>query len=841
MLISILEKLYNKPFASDLLNPVFYEDGVFLLQDGSLGLMWEIDGINIDGLSSEDVKKVSSTFANFLKNLPEETSMQLITVCWRGLTDEEKAVYLNGDLSNEHIKEYMERKIAWQETGKKEGFAQEGNVLFYPKTIKTYFTVKQKPLIGNKKLYDDESYQKTLKKLRNIEMIVNTTLKAGAINSRAVGPDQLIALMYRLLNPQRSLDILPPKYTGGDLRRFMLYSSPQADGTGWLFEENIKFNVISLNNNPAVSDEKDGFYTYPNILFREINGVSLFDYVPAIIFTINFHIPSQEAIKKNLSIKRSVAFIHRFNVLGDTSIDKEIASEETKKLLTEMYAGEKIIKASYHICIPSDIEESDFIASQMLSSLNVNNACNAFREDLIGNVIFMRCLPFGFDHAIPDEERFVKRAITATSSILADIAPIYRSGRGEKTDVAVGYYNRRGESVWLDLFDKKTAITAPHCLITGATGAGKSVTTCDFIHQVLRQPSVVVVIDKGESYQRLSQMYGGQYLKFEGETDFILSPFIEDFSDDHRAFLTYMLSTMVTGGHEKITREEVSVISEAVLEVSAQEEKSIGRIVEILKSYNDPISTAVARKLFPFYGSGQYAKFIEGDKPPLQLTNRLTVFELGDVEVYKDLQAVIVFLLIHYVTEYVKKISGRKYLIIDEAWALFKNEVAVEFLVKAVKTFRKYGCSVIFVTQQLDDFMIIASAINMKDNCPNRILLYQEGDVVIRNAEQLELNQGTVDLYKTIKKSNKYTEALIVSQNWTAVGRITLDPESYWIATTSEPDKVFLNEIMNAKNLALKDAIKYAAKAYPYGVPADLGNKIEANKHHKRRFYDRDY
>src|SRR5208283_5534423 len=97
---------------------------------------------------------------------------------------------------------------------------------------------------------------------------------------------------------------------------------------------------------------------------------------------------------------------------------------------------------------------------------------------------------------------------------------------------------------------------------------------------------------------------------------------------------------------------------------------------------------------------------------------------------HKDYQSVIVSLLIYYITEFVKKISGRKYLFIDEAWSLFKNEVSVDILVKAVKTFRKYGVSVVFLTQQLDDFAVIARAINMKDNLPNTILLYQEPDVI---------------------------------------------------------------------------------------------------------------
>jgi conjugal transfer ATP-binding protein TraC len=535
------------------------------------------------------------------------------------------------------------------------------------------------------------------------------------------------------------------------------------------------------------------------------------------LFTINFFFPSQDALNRKLNFKRSMAFLHRFNILGDISIDKEIAREESRRLLTAMYGGEKIVKASYHLCVPSSHEESEFTSAQIVSYLNITTGSNAFKEDLIAPGIFVRCLPFGFDHNVPEEERFVRRAVTATSAVIAEIAPIYMSGKGVRTDIASGSYNRRGEGAWLDLFNKDTATTSPHCFITGATGAGKSVTVVDFIQQVLRQPSAVFILDKGDSYKRLCQLYGGQYLTFEGEPAFKLDPFAGDFDDDHRAFLTALISIMVTGGSEQISREEVSTISEAILSLLTSAEKTMNELADTLKSYNDPVSIAAARKLFPFYGMGQYARFTEGKKPRFEINNRLTVAELGDLDMYKDLQAVVVFVLIFYITEYVKKVPGRKYLVIEEASFLFKNETAVDFLVKAAKTFRKYGCALIFVTQQLDDFMVIARAMNMKDNCPNKILLYQEMDVVSRAAKDLALNEGTLDLYKTIKKSNKFAEALVVAQNWTSVFRITLDPVSYWIATTSEPDKVYFNELLE-QGMTLHEAIKHAAREHPFGV-----------------------
>jgi len=818
MLFKTIERFYDKPLITDLIYPFMYEDDAFLLIDGSLGMIWEIEGMNIDGKSEEEIQKASTTFSNFLKSLPQDIPMQIIAATWRGLEKDALDVYTQGDLRNEHVKEYMQKKVEWHEHGKLHGFAHEGNIHFYPRTIRTYLTVKQKPLFSNGNLYDRQNMKETLTKMKRVEMIVDTSLSSGGIRHRRLGPEDLIAFMYRMLNPDRFLTGMPPRYQGGDLRKYMVFNSPDADQHGWTFEKQ-KYSVISFGNNPALPDDEGQLHTFPNILFREVNGISLYDYAPMMLFTINFWLPSQDSLNRKLNYKRSMSFLHRFNILGDVSIDKEIAREESRRLLTAMYGGEKIVKASYHICVPSAHEEAEFASAQIVSYLNINTGSNAFKEDLIAPGIFMRCLPFGFDHNVPDEERFVRRAVHAPSAVIADIAPIYISGKGVRTDVACGFYNRRGEGAWLDLFNKDTAGTSPHCLITGATGAGKSVTTGDLISQFLRQPATVFVIDKGESYKRPYELSGGQYLKFEGEPNFILDPFAGDFQDDHRAFLTSLISSMVTGGTEHISREEVSMISEAVLSLVTSAERNMDEIVSTLRSYNDPISTAAARKLFPFHGMGQYARFLEGSKPRLEISNRFTVAELGDLDMYKDLQAVVVFLLIFYITEYVKKIPGRKYLIIDEAWSLFKNEAAVDFLVSATKTFRKYGCAVIFVTQQLEDFMVIARAMNMKDNCPNKILLYQEMDVVTKAAKDLELNQGTLDLYKTIKKSTKYAEALVVAQNWTSVFRITLDPESYWIATTSEPDKVYLNEL-SERGMTLREAIKQAAQEHPFGVHA---------------------
>ena len=627
MLVKMIEQFYDKPFFTDLLYPQRFEDGAYLLMDGAVGNMWEIEGINIDGKSPDEIQKASTSFANFIKSLPQDVPMQIITATWRGWEKDDLSIFSQGDLSNEHIREYMQRKVEWHNHGKLNGFAREGNIQFCPRTIKTFLTIKQKPPdeIQNGKMHDDKTMKEMKGKLTRAEMLVDTSLSSGGLKHRRVMPDDLIAYMYRMLNPDRFLSTMPVSYRNGeDLRSYMVFNSPYADQNGWTFESK-RYSVISFANNPAEADDAGELHTYPNILFREVNGVSLYDYMPMMLFAINFVLPSQDTLSRELNAKRTLSWMHRLNIFGAEAIDKVIAQEETKRLLQLMYSGEKVVLASYHLCIPSTEEAAEYDSAQLVSHLNITTGSNAFKEDLIAPGIFLRCLPFGFDHTQPHEKSQVKRARIATASVIADIAPIYMSGRGRKTNTAAGSYNRRGQSAFLDLRDKKTATTSPHFLIIGQTGSGKSFLAVDLIHQLIRKPATVIALEKGDSFKKLCQLSGGQHLKFEGTPDFILDPFNGDFQEDHRGFLTAVISTMITGGSEQISREEVSAISEAVLQLVTHdpETRNMRQLVETLKSYSDAVSQSAGRKLFPFYDMGQYARFVEGDKPRLKLSNQL--------------------------------------------------------------------------------------------------------------------------------------------------------------------------------------------------------------------------
>ena len=816
----IAEAVFRKPNFKKFLKPVEpveNKQGIFYLSDGSLGYIAELGGINVEDNNPE---QISNKLENIFIVLPEKYSYQLLLLCNKGC-DEIKRYAESGVFKIEEVKKYMQRKVQWHDHGVERAFSREDGMIFSPRTIKTFITIKENGRFTRSK----EDIQKAIEEFSMDVKRVESSFKA-VMNIKPLQADDLIQVLYRFLNQKRAIKVPPQKYMDEDMRKYLIYSS--VDNTSKIKIDNTVYNVISFGHLPVkYNDEDKKSYTEPNAILKENErGVSIIDYSESLLLVINFRIINSYMYTKKLEGKRTMAHKHRYNILSDTeAIDKQKQLDDTQMMISELYTGKKAISASIHAIIPTDSEEADSKTEEMLMYFNTMLNCNAFKEDLIASEIFVMSLPFGYDAKIHRDD-IVQRNVICTSSNLADIAPLYRYGRGSTSETGAIYYNKRGELFTLDLFAKDTSDTAPHCLITGLTGSGKTVTAFDFIEQSLRQPAIVVIIDKEISYRRQCLLNGGQHMVFEGIPNVKMDPFWGDLSEDHKAKTIDNLSIMATGNKD-ITVEDKSYISEAVAHVFkvlkergySKDFSPMGETIKYLTDMNDDKAKSIARRLYMYHGDGPYSRFIEGDRPPLDINSNFVLFELADIDAYKDLQTVTISLLLHYITEFVKKHPGiKKYLIIDEAWQLFMNETSVEYLIKAVKTFRKLGCAVIFVTQQLDDFSYIAKAMNMKKNCPNKILLYQDYKEIQENAEALGLTTEQLLQYRKIKKYGKFSEALIVTEKWTATGRITLDPRSYWMIANSQNDRMYIDRMLE-KGLSLEEAIERASKEYPYGVP----------------------
>ena len=117
---------------------------------------------------------------------------------------------------------------------------------------------------------------------------------------------------------------------------------------------------------------------------------------------------------------------------------------------------------------------------------------------------FCRRLPLGFDPAWP-EERVLRRARRLPGANLAQLLPLYGAFRGTATP-AMLFLNRRGEAVGFDPFD---SATAPHALVMGTSGSGKSFAMAHLVQQVLPLGASVVILDRLPSYETLCAAWDG--------------------------------------------------------------------------------------------------------------------------------------------------------------------------------------------------------------------------------------------------------------------------------------------------------------------------------------------
>ena len=229
----------------------------------------------------------------------------------------------------------------------------------------------------------------------------------------------------------------------------------------------------------------------------------------------------------------------------------------------------------------------------------------------------------------------------------------------------------------------------------------------------------------------------------------------------------------------------------------------------------------LALRLAPFMKNGQYGKFFDGPHA-FTIDTRFTVFELAELSAYPDLQLVVLLNIMFFVTRFVsseKLHAQRKFLLIDEAWQLLKMANTADFIANAFKTFRKYRCSVLAITQEVSDLLQQKSGLAILANTANKIFLKQEASVIEQLKRELCLSEEVAALLRSVQTvKGQYSEALMMMPSSVGVVRLVPDPFLYWAATSEPRDNAYLQETRERLGGDLLLALAHCAASHPYGV-----------------------
>jgi hypothetical protein len=604
------------------------------------------------------------------------------------------------------------------------------------------------------------------------------------------------------------------------LRQHALATPAMPESGGWHIGS-FHARVLSLRAAPL--------HTFPGMLSatrapHETLPLALWDVWPAwpIAIVVNVAVPNREAELGWVRLKRNFAVIQRKSLAGDDDPEKQALKHELDTVLTQAYtAGHQLLWARVHVTVwgPRAMmpraEEAIVRAGRRLG-------LEFIPEPILGSTLFLQTLPLGFDPAYP-EERFVRRARRLPSNNIAQLLPLYGAFGGTSTPAAL-YLNRQGEAVGVDHFDLPTA---PHAVVVGTSGSGKSFLINHLVHQVLPLGAAVVILDRWASYEELCMVCDGNYVQVDFDQPVCFNPFVGPLDRSHRAFLVTLLAAMASGDDEPISREERAVLSDALVAFARQQpegaEPQLGHFIAVLQQADaetEGLGRRVARKLSPFHGQGPYAGFFDGDNA-FALDRQVTIVELSRLRDAPDLQTALMLVLLHQLTVFFAdpvRLSQRKYLISDETWALLHHPASARVLEEVARTFRKLTTSAMFVSQQGSDFAGPAGKA-IRDNAGAFYLLQQNPEEVETMRTLFDLSEQEVALVKTVHKRARWNEAYLRLPDHTGgIIRIVPDPYVRWCATQHPAERAAREAaVRNAKG-DLHQAICTLATQYPEGL-----------------------
>lgn len=587
-------------------------------------------------------------------------------------------------------------------------------------------------------------------------------LAAAGVQARRICPSDFTAWLYPWLNPK------PPGCDSGwdriarhpvpkdrpprmlyDLIHYVLQHFPRSDPEHgvWLFDD-LPHRYLPLS---GFRDEpRAGLLTLEKAAGRG-RTAAFFDRLPSdTVFAMTLVFTPEDAVRKHLE------FMHKRS--RSETAESQLMREEVEQCQAGLARGNRMVQMAMGFYARGANLEDLHDRMVRIQSLCQEQGLDAIdpKYDLFPLDQYVRYLPAGYH---PEYDRFFKRERYEWLMNALAASPLWGKAGGSGKP-GFTFFDRAGQPLMLDILHPEDRDKAPHAVIIGPTGTGKSALLNYLAMQVmaLRRPHLYI-IDVGDSFRLL-----GDYLLDRGLTvnylklksgNVALPPFADsqrmlaeqiegpanDSSDDPTAEQIDFLGEMETAGRMIITgcdpREEVlysrqdrtfvrSAVVDAALAARAQGQQHAltSDFIDVLESYasgkipwgfHSPLDGAGLARMQTLHANARL--FLDGTRARLfDRTGELwpevdvTIVDFGgiaEVEDSRDILQIAFISLMNAIQRDAERRrgSGRQSVVmIDEAHVTTTNPLLAEYLTRGSKMWRKWGLWLWLATQSLSDF-----------------------------------------------------------------------------------------------------------------------------------------
>jgi conjugal transfer ATP-binding protein TraC len=363
---------------------------------------------------------------------------------------------------------------------------------------------------------------------------------------------------------------------------------------------------------------------------------------------------------------------------------------------------------------------------------------------------------------------------------------------------------RRGQLLTWSPFDNRDGNY--NVCVVGKSGSGKSVFMQELMVSTLGLGGHVFVLDVGRSFEKTCALLGGQFIEFKAKTPLCLNPFsslpdqnLED-TDDALSMLKPVL-LMMASPHQSLDGIAPSLMEQAMRETWKRygQASTITHMAQWLMQHSDKVAQDLGTMLYPYTEEGAYGRFFHGPST-VRLDSSLVVIELEELKERKDLQAVVIQMMMVTITNQMFLGDRRTpfHVVLDEAWDMLRGSQTGVFIETLARRLRKYFGSLVVGTQSINDFFANPGAQAAFENSDWMCLLAQKQESIdqLKNTSRLSLTFLMESQLKSLStKQGQYAEVMIARSQGYAVARLLLDPYSNLLYSTKAEDYSALNDL----------------------------------------------
>lgn len=786
-----------------------FEGDFLVFADGSLGFALECVPADLSTWSDEEINGYSQRVSQFLNGLPTALDIQFVQDIVPGNDKTiEKHLRLGENAKSQTAKDLCIARADFFRSLDTSGDLPVHKLKIVVRRPLSKNLLDRPRLFSNERKFQQIAQSRLTLEIETLTRLLETlteSLSGLGINALQMKSEQVAEELYHQWNPSRKAPFLT--YDPDEVRESLLFSDVGIDVSGFIVG-NTSFRILSLKTLP------DQTFSAMAVKLRELPFRS------RLFATI--HVPDQTKEIETLQTHRRVAYSM---VVGKKSGVSDLESsaklQDLEALLEQMIRdGEKVFHASFVVQLQSEDEMLiDQQVDQVISKFREMGGAECMAETLAAFEIFSQV-------ALPNV-RCKERVKRIKTSNLCDLIPLYGPWPGH-SQPSILLRSRMGNLLSLSVFDESLSNAGQ--LISGGSGSGKSFMTNLILLQMMKENARVYFVDIGGSYKKLTENLGGQYLDLGVNSGLSVNPF--DLAIGESEPSPSKIKFLV-GLVELMTREEgsarISKIARSQVENLIQElykNRPAPRLSDLRKSmlaHRDPEMKMFGQILGSWTGDTAYGKFL--DRPTtVQFSRDVVAFDLKGLESYPDLQEVCLYIITDLIWREIQADrSVMKFVVFDECWKLLKDETGLNFIEEIFRTVRKYYCSAIAISQDLQDFLNSKISSALLPNCSIKWILMQNQADFSRMREAIGLNDNEIALIQSLRqKKGQYSEAFLAAgpqKRTIAVFQPT--PLELWLATTDPRDLAKIEEIKAANtNISHIEVLKLLAAKYPQGVSA---------------------